>query len=80
MCRENEFEDGYHYYRFLEHEPFIPRCFNFRESVYDNEPKAAAVISERLTKLMFAILESYASDDRRHLNYYAISISEEFRR
>ncbi|KAL3635882.1 hypothetical protein CASFOL_020429 [Castilleja foliolosa] len=29
--RENEFEDGNHFYRFLEHEPFIPKCYNFRE-------------------------------------------------
>ncbi|WOH15681.1 hypothetical protein DCAR_0935224 [Daucus carota subsp. sativus] len=29
---------------------------------------------------MFAILESYSSDDRQHLNYTAISTSEEFRR
>nr|GFA09436.1 glutaredoxin-related protein [Tanacetum cinerariifolium] len=25
---ENEFEDGNHFYRFLEHEPFIPRYVN----------------------------------------------------
>lgn len=79
-CSENEFEDGNHYYRLLEHQPFIPRCFNFQGSTSDSEPKAAAIISERLTKLMSAILESYASEDRRHLNYIAISNSEEFRR
>ncbi|XAR53193.1 hypothetical protein NMG60_11021642 [Bertholletia excelsa] len=77
---DNEFEDGSHFYRFLEHEPFIPRCFNFRGSLNDNEPKFAAVVNGRLTKLMCAILESYASEDRQHLDYVGISNSEEFRR
>lgn len=77
---ENDFEEGNHLYRFLEHEPFIPRCFNFRGSTNDNEPKTAATICERLTKIMSAILESYASDDRQHVDYEAISKSEEFRR
>lgn len=77
---EIEFEDGNNYYRFLEHETFIPRCFNFRGSTNDIEPKAAAIVSQRLSKLMYAILESYASDDRQHLDYVAISNSEEFRR
>ncbi|XP_020215486.1 uncharacterized protein LOC109799332 [Cajanus cajan] len=77
---ENDFEEGNHLYRFLEHEPFIPRCFNFRGNTNDNEPKAAAAICLRLTKIMSAILESYASDDRQHVDYEAISKSEEFRR
>ncbi|KAM7463318.1 hypothetical protein LguiA_031439 [Lonicera macranthoides] len=77
---EKEFEDGNHFYRFLEHEPFIPRCFNFRGSTNDSEPRSAAVVSQRLTKIMSAILESYASDDRSHLDYVGISNSEEFRR
>ncbi|XP_059655224.1 uncharacterized protein LOC132302407 [Cornus florida] len=77
---ENEFEDGNHFYRFLEHEPFIPRCFNFRGSINDNEPNPAAIVSQRLTKIMSAILESYASEDRLHLDYVGISNSEEFRR
>ncbi|RXH70428.1 hypothetical protein DVH24_007684 [Malus domestica] len=77
---ENDFEDGNHFYRFLEHEPFIPKCFNFRGSISDSEPKPAAKVGQRLTKIMSAILESYASDDRRHLDYIGISNSEEFRR
>ncbi|KAL7001460.1 hypothetical protein U1Q18_002612 [Sarracenia purpurea var. burkii] len=77
---ENEFEDGNHFYRFLEHEPFIPRCFNFRGSPNDNEPKPAAMVSQRLAKIMSAVLESYASEDRHHLDYVGISYSEEFRR
>ncbi|XP_061347966.1 uncharacterized protein LOC133293412 [Gastrolobium bilobum] len=77
---ENDFEEGSHLYRFLEHEPFIHRCFNFRGATNDNDPKAAAAICERLTKIMLAILEFYASDDRQHIDYEAISKSEEFRR
>ncbi|KAM5566496.1 hypothetical protein ABKV19_014916 [Rosa sericea] len=77
---ENEFEDGNHFYRFLEHEPFIPKCYNFRGSINDCEPKPAAEVGQRLTKIMSAILESYASDDRRLLDYIGISNSEEFRR
>ncbi|KAG5037091.1 hypothetical protein AAZX31_07G077400 [Glycine max] len=76
----NDFEEGNHLYRFLEHEPFIPRCFNFRGTTNDTEPKTADSICARLTKIMSAILESYASDDRQHVDYEAISRSEEFRR
>ncbi|KAI3728478.1 hypothetical protein L6452_17115 [Arctium lappa] len=77
---ENEFEDGNHFYRFLEHEPFIPRCYNFRGTTNDLEPKSASAISLKLTKIMSAILESYASEDGCHLDYLGISNSEEFRR
>ncbi|KAL2347926.1 hypothetical protein Fmac_001926 [Flemingia macrophylla] len=77
---ENDFEEGNHFYRFLEHEPFISKCFNFRGATNDSEPKAAAAVFDRLTKIMCAILESYASEDRRHVDYVAISKSEEFRR
>lgn len=80
LYRENDFEDGNHFYRFLEHEPFIPKCFNFRGSVNDCEPKPAAMIGQRLTKIMSAILESYSSLDRQHVDYVGISNSEEFRR
>ncbi|XP_020218294.1 uncharacterized protein LOC109801595 [Cajanus cajan] len=77
---ENDFEEGNHFYRFLEHEPFISKCFNFRGATNDTEPKAAAAVCDRLTKIMCAILESYASEERRHVDYVAISKSEEFRR
>ncbi|KAK9076251.1 hypothetical protein SSX86_004584 [Deinandra increscens subsp. villosa] len=77
---ENEFEDGNHFYRFLEHEAFIPRCYNFRGSTNDLEPKAASLISQKLAKIMSAVLESYASEDGCHLDYLGISNSEEFRR
>ncbi|KAL8535762.1 hypothetical protein ACS0TY_011415 [Phlomoides rotata] len=76
----DEFEDGNNFYRFLEHEAFIPKCHNFRGVVNDCKPKDAAAVSQRLACLMSAILESYASDDRRHLDYIGISNSEEFRR
>lgn len=78
--RENEFEDGNHFYRFLEHGPFISRCFNFRGSVNDNEPKPAAIVAQKLAKIMSAILESYASEDLQHIDYLTISNTEEFRR
>ncbi|RDX58596.1 hypothetical protein CR513_62074, partial [Mucuna pruriens] len=77
---ENDFEEGNHFYRFLEHEPFISKCFNFRGATNDSEPKSAAAVCDRLTKIMCAIIESYASEDRRHVDYVAISKSEEFRR
>ncbi|KAI5573532.1 hypothetical protein BDE02_10G085800 [Populus trichocarpa] len=77
---ENDFEDGNHYYRFIEHEPFIPKCYNFRGSTNDREPKPAVVVGQRLHKIMSAILESHASDDKCLVDYAGISKSEEFRR
>lgn len=77
---ENEFEDGNHFYRFLEHESYIKKCYNFRVSTNDAAPKPAVFVGQRLNKIMSAILEAYASDDRRHIDYAAISKSEEFRR
>lgn len=78
--RDNDFEDGNHFYRFLEHQPFIPKCYNFRGSTNDSEPKSAIKIGQKLNKIMSAILEFYASDDRFHVDYASISRSEEFRR
>ncbi|KAG0457368.1 hypothetical protein HPP92_022525 [Vanilla planifolia] len=81
VFRDNDFEDSNsQFYRFLEHDPSIPKCFNFRGATNDEEPKPAVVIGQRLTKLMSAILESYASEDRRRLDYARIGASEEFRR
>lgn len=80
LCREIDFEDGNHYYRFLEHEPFIPKCYNFGGCTNDSEPKLAVMVGQRLNKIMSAILESYASDDKCHVDYAGISKSEEFRR
>lgn len=76
-----DFEDGaQQLYRFLEHDPGVPKYFNFRASTNDNKPKSPVVISQRLTKLMVAMLEAYASDDRRCVDYGHIAASEEFRR
>lgn len=82
VFRENDFEDGsQNLYRFLEHDPAIPKYYNFiRGATNDGEPKLAAAIGQRMTKIMVAILEAYASDDRRHLDYSRIAASEEFRR
>uniref|UniRef100_A0A0D9XKS0 DEP domain-containing protein n=1 Tax=Leersia perrieri TaxID=77586 RepID=A0A0D9XKS0_9ORYZ len=82
VFRENDFEDGsQNLYRFLEHDPAIPKYHNFiRGATNDCEPKPAAAVGLRMTKIMVAILEAYASDDRRHLDYSRIAASEEFRR
>ncbi|CAN1297702.1 hypothetical protein LINPERPRIM_LOCUS23559 [Linum perenne] len=77
---ENDFEDGNHLYRFLEHEPFIPKLYNFRVAMNDRNPKPVVDVGKRLYKVMSAIVESYASDDRLHVDYDGISKSEEFRR
>jgi hypothetical protein len=58
----------------------VPKYFNFRASTNDSKPKSPAVITQRLIKLMVAMLEAYASDDRRHVDYARIAASEEFRR
>uniref|UniRef100_A0A0C9S643 TSA: Wollemia nobilis Ref_Wollemi_Transcript_15591_2492 transcribed RNA sequence n=1 Tax=Wollemia nobilis TaxID=56998 RepID=A0A0C9S643_9CONI len=81
VLNENEFEDGNHLYRFLEHDPIIStKCFNFRGFTNDKEPKPAALVAEKLRKIMIAILETFVSDDGRHVNYQGICSSEEFRR
>ncbi|CAH2053984.1 unnamed protein product [Thlaspi arvense] len=77
---ENDFEDGNHYYRFLEHEPFISKCYNFRGSTNDMEPQNAGIVGDKLFKIMSAILESYSSHDHSRVDYMRISRSEEFRR
>lgn len=77
---QNDFEDGKNLYRFLEHESFISKCYNFRGCTNDSEPKDATALSQSLTRIMNAILEAYASNDRRHLDYVGIGNSEEFRR
>ncbi|KAF3327998.1 hypothetical protein FCM35_KLT06604 [Carex littledalei] len=81
VFREIDFEDGaQNLYRFLEHDIGVPKYFNFRASTNDNKPKSPNVIGRRLTKLMVAMLEAYASDDRCHVDYARIAASEEFRR
>ncbi|KAL6883771.1 hypothetical protein ACP4OV_011185 [Aristida adscensionis] len=81
VFRENDFEDGsQNLYRFLEHDPAVPKYYNFRGSTNDGEPQPAVAVGHRMTKIMVAILEAYASDDRRRLDYSRIAASEEFRR
>lgn len=64
----------------MEHDPAVPKYYNFRGSTNDGEPRPAAAVGQRMTRIMLAILEAYASDDRRHLDYGRIAASEEFRR
>ncbi|KAG5009292.1 hypothetical protein JHK87_017807 [Glycine soja] len=65
----------------------VKNCFEGNELVeallqhfHCSRNETADSICARLTKIMSAILESYASDDRQHVDYEAISRSEEFRR
>ncbi|KAM0826930.1 hypothetical protein ACQ4PT_068533 [Festuca glaucescens] len=81
VFRENDFEDSaQNLYRFLEHDPAVPKYHNFRGSTNDGEPRPAAAVGQRMTKIMVAILEAYASDDRRRIDYGRVAASEEFRR
>ncbi|XP_047045046.1 uncharacterized protein LOC124649464 [Lolium rigidum] len=81
VFRENDFEDGaQNLYRFLEHDPAVPKYHNFRGSTNDGEPRPAAAVGQRMTRIMVAILEAYASDDRRRIDYARVAASEEFRR
>ncbi|KAL8172312.1 hypothetical protein V2J09_024116 [Rumex salicifolius] len=77
---DHKFEYSNQVYRFLEHEPYISKCYNFRGSIDEMNPQSASDITRKLSKIMSAILESYASEDRRFLDYTSISNSEEFRR
>ncbi|KAH9318744.1 hypothetical protein KI387_020513 [Taxus chinensis] len=43
-------------------------------------PKPAALVAEKIRKIMIAILETYVSDDGCHVDYQRIRLSEEFRR
>ncbi|KAH7301050.1 hypothetical protein KP509_23G010000 [Ceratopteris richardii] len=81
VLQENLFEDGNHFYRFLEHDPIIStKCFNFSGSINDSEPLAATEIEANLRKFTLAIIDSYVSDDGKRVDYRSISMSEEFRR
>lgn len=44
------------------------------------EPQNAAMIGQKLFKIMTAIVEAYSSDDHSRVDYMRISQSEEFRR
>ncbi|VAH04465.1 unnamed protein product [Triticum turgidum subsp. durum] len=56
VFRENDFEDGAQsLYRFLEHDPAVPRYYNFRGSTNDGEPKPAAAVGQRMAKIMYVV-------------------------
>ncbi|CAJ2674168.1 unnamed protein product [Trifolium pratense] len=69
---ENDFEEGNHFYRFLEHEPFISKCFNFRGATNDSEPKSAAAVCDRLTKIMYVNM----TQDLQRVNLLELSENE----
>lgn len=80
-CRENLFEDGNHLYRFLDQDPIVmSQCQNIPRGLLDVKPKPITEIASRLRFLQYAMLEAYASDDGRHLDYRSIHGSEEFAR
>ncbi|KAL0392320.1 UNVERIFIED_CONTAM: hypothetical protein Sradi_2454800 [Sesamum radiatum] len=74
------FEDGNHLYRFLDDDPFISRCQNIPRGISEVKPKPITEISSRLRLLLSAILEAYASEDGKHVDYRSIHGSEEFAR
>lgn len=82
MCfrRENIFEDGNHLYRFLDHDPVLSQCQNIPRGIIELKPKPIIEISSRLRFLSYAILEAYASEDGKHVDYRSIHGSEEFAR
>ncbi|KAL4197586.1 hypothetical protein AMTRI_Chr04g188990 [Amborella trichopoda] len=80
---ENIFEDGNHFYRFLEHDPIVMgQCYNLPKAGHGNDvkPKPLNEIASRLRFLSFGIFEAYVSEDGRHVDYRAIRCSEEFAR
>lgn len=77
---ENTFEDGNLLYRFLDDDPLVSQCQNIPRGISEVKPKAITEISSRLRFLSYAILEAYASEDGKHLDYRSIHGSEEFAR
>lgn len=77
---ENVFEDGNHLYRFLDDDPLIAQCQNIPRGIIEVKPKPIIEISSRLRFLFYAILEAYASEDGKHVDYRSIHGSEEFAR
>ncbi|CAM8881490.1 unnamed protein product [Rhodiola kirilowii] len=78
---ENLFEDGNHLYRFLDQDPIVvSQCQNIPRGILDVKPKPITEIASRLRFLQYAMLEAYASEDGRHVDYRSIHGSEEFAR
>ncbi|KAF9608191.1 hypothetical protein IFM89_007813 [Coptis chinensis] len=81
VLEENVFEDGNHFYRFLDHDPVVSsQCYNIPRGILDVKPKPIIDIASRLRFLSLAIFEAYASEDGRHVDYRSIHGSEEFAR
>ncbi|KAK3230788.1 hypothetical protein Dsin_002669 [Dipteronia sinensis] len=78
---DNLFEDGDHLYRFLDDDPIVSsQCHNIPRGIIDVKPKPISEIASRLRFLSYAILEAYASEDGRHVDYRSVHGSEEFAR
>ncbi|KAG8369244.1 hypothetical protein BUALT_Bualt15G0131400 [Buddleja alternifolia] len=77
---DNIFEDGNQIYRFLDDDPFVSQCQNIPRGISEVKPKPISEISARLRFLCCAILEAYASEDGKHIDYRSIHGSEEFAR
>ncbi|KAK4801493.1 hypothetical protein SAY86_021980 [Trapa natans] len=78
---ENVFEDGNHFYRFLDHDPIVStQCYNIPRGIIEIKPKPITDIASRLRFLSYAIFDAYTSEDGRHVDYRSIHGSEEFAR
>lgn len=81
VLEENDFEDGNHLYRFLDHDPIISsQCYNIPRGTIDVKPKPIIDIASRLRFLSLAMFEAYTSIDGKHVDYRSIHGSEEFAR
>uniref|UniRef100_A0A7N0V754 DEP domain-containing protein n=1 Tax=Kalanchoe fedtschenkoi TaxID=63787 RepID=A0A7N0V754_KALFE len=81
VFEENLFEDGNHLYRFLDQDPIVvSQCQNIPRGILDVKPKPITEIASRLRFLQYAMLEAYATEDGRHVDYRSIHGSEEFAR
>ncbi|MBA0607807.1 hypothetical protein Godav_020071 [Gossypium davidsonii] len=78
---ENLLEDSNHLYRFLDHDPVVStQCHNTPRGMIELKPKPITEIASRLRFLFCAILEAYASEDGRLVDYRSVHGSEEFAR
>lgn len=78
---ENLFEDGNHFYRFLDDDPIVAsQCQNIPRGIITVKPKPITELASRLRFLSYAMFEAYASEDGRHIDYRSMHGSEEFAR
>ncbi|KAL5555034.1 hypothetical protein UlMin_037270 [Ulmus minor] len=75
---ENLLEDGNHFYRFLDNDPFVSKCLNIPRGIIEAKPKPIIEISSRLRFFSYAIFEAYASEGGKHVDYLSIHGNEEF--